>query len=171
MNDISLFNIELESRKILDEIAFNEGEISENDAERIKILDNLITKKTDDVASYRQSLCEYLEVLDNRKKELSERIDQINKRINKFDDYVNTCLVLNEKTCFEGEIYKITKRKPSKVVRILDEKKIPIEFIKIPEPKPAIMLAEIKEKLKKGVQVDGAILEDSDKISLMYKFR
>jgi hypothetical protein len=53
-------------------------------------------------------------------------------------------------------------------VDVFDESQLPIDFIKLPEPKPQIMKAEIAKALKSGEQVPGARLVDGKK-SLIYK--
>jgi hypothetical protein len=54
---------------------------------------------------------------------------------------------------------------------VFDETLIPMDFIKIPEPKPAIQKAEIGAALKKGIEVPGAKLTESTNVSISYKMK
>lgn len=153
--DKSLFEIE---RSFSDLI--NSAETIESEQE---ILSLALRDKVDAVVFFRQQQESMIELIEARVKELTDRVSQIESRIQRFDDYVLNCMEINNREAFEGELYKISKRKPSKIVDIYDENLIPIEFVKIPEPKPMIMKKEISEKLKMGEIIEGARLVDGKK--------
>jgi hypothetical protein len=162
----SLFDI---SKEILNFL----NDLDEGAEDRSVVLEKLtmaLTSKTDQVANYRASLVGYVEILDSRINEIEDRKSEIEKKIERFDDYVMNCMSVAQTDSFEGEYSKIKKRKPSQAVDIFDEKLIPIEFIKIPEIKPVIMKAEISKALKQGEVVEGARLMDG-KVSLAYTIK
>lgn len=168
---LSLFSISKDLQNQLDSIIEQDGEINEINELAISKLSELLREKTDAVCSYRQSISEYLNILENRKNDLIEKIHQVEKMAERFDSYVNACLMTLQKNELVGSYSKISKRKPSKVVKITDENLIPIEFIKIPEPKPMIMKKEIGDLLKKGQSVPGTELVDSENIKINYKLK
>jgi septation ring formation regulator EzrA len=164
----SLFVIEQELRNLFE--GFNEEQSDDVRAMRLAILSDALTQKTDQVAAYRESLSAFVDYLNKKTCELEGRIEQYEEKIERFDEYVLNCLSIQDKKEFTGNLYKITKRKPSQSVEVFDETKIPIEFIKMPEPKPMVMKAEIAKALKQGELVEGARLVDG-KVSVLYKIK
>jgi len=164
--EMSLFKIENEIRNLLDELA---GEGEDVNVVLVKLYDALIDK-TDQVVHYRESLKNYVSLLENKTQELMDRIKFMDNKIEKFDEYILNCMAVQEKEEFNGSFCKIKKRKPIQSVEIYDEKLIPIEFIKIPEIKPVIMKAELSKILKQGEIVEGARLVDG-KVSLMFTIK
>jgi hypothetical protein len=162
----SLFDISKEIYNFLNEL--DEG--AEDKSVIVEKLSMALMSKTDQVANYRASLVGYVDILESRINEIEDRKSEIERKIERFDDYVMTCMSVAQTDFFEGEYAKIKKRKPSQAVDIFDEKLIPIEYIKIPEIKPVIMKAEISKALKQGEVVEGARLMDG-KVSLAYTIK
>jgi len=169
MNEMSLFHIELEIKNLLENLE-NLTTTSDEENNRLVSLSVALMEKTDQVAHYRESLKAYSELLTEKIDELIAREDQIQKKMERFDAYVSNCMAIHDKDTFEGKFCKIKKRKPTPAVEIVDETKIPIEFIKIPEPKPIIMKAEIARCLKAGEIIEGARLVDG-KTSIQYSLK
>lgn len=169
MQDLSLFAIEQELKNLFEQ--FNDvPQTDEERSLRLVHLTDALVQKTDQVAAFRDSLDAFVDYLDAKIKELKERKDQYENKIANFDEYVSNCLSIQDKKEINGQLYKIQKRKPSQVVEIVDETKIPIEFISMPEPKPSIMKSEIAKALKAGEIIDGAKLIDG-KTSIQYKVK
>lgn len=169
--DISLFAIEMELRNELEALHSSEtSELAQLDEEASKKLFLALAEKTDQVAHFRESLFKYTELLQDKINELKIRQSQIEKQIDNFDNYVMTCMNINGRDEFKGQFCKIKKRNPTLKVEIYNEELIPIEFIKVPEAKPTIMVAEIAKLLKQGEIIDGAKLVDG-KTSLMYSLK
>jgi uncharacterized coiled-coil protein SlyX len=167
----TLFVIEQELKLLLDQIGDESGDL--NDEQRQLAIGNLneaLTSKTDQVAHFRESLNYLVDHINDKMSELKDRKDFYERKIEKFDEYVQACLAIGNKDKIEGKLYKISKRKPSLKVEIFDESLIPIEFIKIPEPKPQIMKDEISKALKQGEIIEGARLIEG-KSSLTYKVK
>lgn len=165
----SLFAIEQQLKDLFEQFN-NDEENADAKALKLASLSDALVTKTDQVAAFRDSLDAFVEYLDDKIKELKERKEQYENKITRFDEYVANCLAIQDKKELVGQLYKIQKRKPSQVVEIVDETKIPIEFISVPEPKPSIMKAEIAKAIKAGEIVEGARLVDG-KTSIQYKVK
>lgn len=156
---MNLLNMELELKALLESDEFN--------LEQVDLLNHLITEKTDSMVEFRRSLESHIELLGQYLGEIKLRKDRIEKKIEQIDDYVLTVMNINHRDEFRGNLTTIKKRKPSLSVEIFDETLIPIEFIKVPEPKPTIMKAELAKVLKQGEVIEGARLVEG-KPSLKY---
>ena len=171
----SLFHIENELKTLLESLesepdSQEERTLGKETSLRLIQLTDALTQKTDQVAHFRESLEHFVDYLNDKISELKERKDFYERKIEKFDEYVSNCLSIQDRKDFTGQLYKISKRKPSQVVEIVDETKIPIEFISVPEPKPSIMKSEIAKALKAGEIIEGARLVDG-KVSIQYKVK
>jgi len=156
---MNLVNLEMELRALLENEEFS--------LEQLEILNHLITQKTDNLVEFRRTLENHYSLLDQYLDEIKSRQSTIERKIEKIDEYVINCMNINGKESYEGHLTKIKKRKPSMAVEIYDESLIPLEFIKVPEPKPTIMKAELAKVLKQGEIVEGARLVEG-KASLSY---
>lgn len=165
----SLFAIEQELKNLF-EVLNQEPESDQERSLRLVHLTDALAQKTDQVAAFRDSLDHFVDYLNDKISELKERKEQYENKIIKFDEYVANCLAIQDRKEFTGKLYKISKRKPSQIVEIFDESKIPLEFVKVPEPKPTVMKAEISKALKQGEIIEGARLVDG-KISIQYKVK
>lgn len=151
----SLFDLSQELQLILSE--------EKTDQELIQVVQELLVSKIDSVASFRQSIDDQMDRIDSAIKQLKERKEFYEKKSERFDSYVLTCLNVSEKKSLNGDIYKISKRK-SQSVEIYDEDNIPLDFIKIPEAKPQIMKAEISKALKAGEIIEGARIVEKETV-------
>lgn len=169
--EISLFEIERELKTLLEELVETDGEFtSEEKSLRLVNLSDALTTKTDNVAAFRDSLVNFADYLNDKITEIKDRKESIIRKVDKLDQYVSDCMAIQNKTEFNGSLFKISKRKPTPSVEVFDETKIPLQFINVPEPKPTIMKAEIAKAIKAGEIVDGARLVDG-KISIQYKVK
>jgi hypothetical protein len=167
----SLYQISTEMQSLLEEITQAEGELTPEIEEKIALVTSQLTTKTDDVVSWVNYQEDLIGLANARINELKAFIEGVEKGLGKFDGYVNNCLVNLGTNKIEGKFYAITRRKPVQVVNVFDETLIPMDFIKIPEPKPAIQKAEIGAALKKGIEVPGAKLTESTNVSISYKMK
>lgn len=151
--------MELELKSLLESEEFS--------LEQVELLNHLITQKTDNMVEFRRSLENHITLLEGYLDEIKSRKTQMEKKIDQIDDYVLTVMKINDRDEFQGHMTKIKKRKPSLSVEVFDETLIPIEFIKVPEPKPTIMKAELAKVLKQGEIIEGARLVEG-KPSLKY---
>jgi hypothetical protein len=165
---VSLYGITSEIRAITDVLANTDGEITPEIETAITALNEALMSKTDNVVSWVKSQEDLMEIADKRMNELQEFKSKIYNSLRKFDEYVSNCMDMAQLQKIEGKVVAIKKRKPVKVVNIFDESLIPMEYINIPEPKPTVMKAKIGLALKSGIEVSGAVLEDSKNISISY---
>lgn len=171
MKTNSLYSISTEMQILLEEVTAADGELNPELEEKIALISNQMTQKTDDIVSWVNSQDDLIKLAKSKINDLNEFIEAIEKRLIKFDGYVDNCLKSLGTNKIEGQLYSISKRKPVQVVNIFDEKLIPVDFVKIPEPKPMIQKAEIGKALKAGQEVPGAELKESTNVSITYKLK
>jgi hypothetical protein len=171
MKNNSLYAITSELQSLLDEVTELQGELTPDLEVRMENVNHAITMKTDNVVQWVQSQEDLISLVDMKVKELADFKKGILAKLDRFDGYVDACLNRMNTNKIQGELYQISKRKPTKVVIIHDEKEIPMDFIKIPEPEPTIMKTEIAKALKSGQSVPGASLEDSKNVSITYTLK
>lgn len=124
-------------------------------AKKMEELTVLIQQKTDSVVGYKHYLDDGLEAIEKRIKEMEAFKKAVEKRIDKYEDYVKNCLKILGVTKIEGNLASISLHKPSQKVDVIDEDSIPIEFITIEEVRK-IDKNKIKDAIKAGRTVDGA---------------
>lgn len=165
----SLYSLTEELTTMMDEISGAGGELSENLEAAHHTVMGLISSKTDSVCGWVRSQEDLIAAIDLRLKELSAMKKKVGDRIDRFDGYVNACLMKAGTMKLEGELHVIKKRKPTKIVVIQDETQIPLDYIVTPPPpKAAPDKKAIADALKKNIEVPGCSLEDSPTISLSY---
>lgn len=169
MTNQSLYKISSEMQTLLEEITENEGELTPEIEEKIALVTSQLTTKTDDIVGWVNSREDLIVLANQRISDLTDFINGINKGLEKFDGYVNNCLISLGSNKIEGNLYSINRRKPSQIVNITDETLIPMDYIKIPKPVPSIQKAEIASAIKAGAKVPGAELIESSKVSISYK--
>jgi len=167
----SLYQISTEMDQLLEAITQAEGELTPEIEQKLAEVNTALVEKTDGVVAWVNYQEDLIELAKKRMNDLSEFILRTNNKLGKFDEYVDACLKRAGTNKLEGKLYSITKRKPTQVVNVFDETLIPMDFIKIPEPKPTIQKAEIAKELKAGKEVPGARLEESKNISITYKLK
>lgn len=165
----TLYQISAEMGRAIEEITDNEGELTPELEAKIAQVQNDMIHKTDSIVAWVNYNNDLKEIAKKRIEELQDIISRIDKRLEKFDQYVDSCLSKLGANKIEGKMFTIAKRKPSMVVNVFDESLLPMEFINIPEPKPTVSKTAIAKALKEGKEVPGARLEESKKISISYK--
>lgn len=167
----SLYDI-TEEIKALDEMLNNDqGEISETYEELNDFINDLFSKKTDGCVNYVQSLADDINSAKERINEMKSFIQYRESAIESFKKYVQLCMDKTGQEKFVGEFYSIKKRASSKVVKILDENKIPIEYLSS-KTTTNIDKKAILKALKNKEIVDGCELgkgESSLKIGIKSK--
>jgi len=173
MSDVSLslYDLSKDFSLMMDQLAESGGELTENQEEILKQIQTSLTTKTDNVVQWVHSQEDLIALADQRIKALQDFKKSINTKLSNFDGYVDACLKTLKQSKIDGQLYKISVRKPRKVVVIDDENKIPLEFIKTPEPVSSISLTDIQKALKEGQEVPGASLQDSKTISISYDLK
>lgn len=154
---MNLYQITTELKNTLDQIAENEGELSEDTESSLDVLSQELLRKTDGVCEWIKSQTDYLGLIRSRIDELKTLKENKERKIERFNQYVIDCLDRLGEVSIEGEFSKIQIRKPSTKVEIIDENEIPLEYVK---SKTTITIdkASIAKKLKAGEKVPGARL-------------
>ena len=164
---VSLYSISTQLTSIFNELNQNAGEINDESAELLESLSSELVTKTDGVVDFIKYQSSYIDEIKKRKKELDD-LEKVEKnKLDNFKKYIVTCMTILKEKKLSGKFGKITLRKPIKKLKIIDEKKIPLDFIeKIESYK--ILNSEITKALKNGDDITGAILIDGDQ-SLLIK--
>jgi hypothetical protein len=168
MSQNSLYSISEEFSVLMESVVESGGEIEEDTEKSLASVQLALNEKADNVVQWVNSKEDLISLADAKIKQLSDFKKSVNSKLEKFDRYVDNCLRAMSTNKIDGSLYSIKRRKPSMVVVIHDETEIPMDFIKIPEPVPSIMRAEIGKALKAGTNVPGASLEESKTISITY---
>ena len=166
----TLYSLTDEITAIFDRVTDFNGEITKEDEAALLKAQELIATKIDSCSGYRENLLELVDRAEKRISELKILTETVTRKVEKFDDYVASCVKKMPNQEIKGDLVSVKLRKPSKKVEVFDEALLPIEFIKIPEPKAMVMKSEIAEALKSGLEVPGARLIDG-KESVAYKVR
>lgn len=135
------------------------GEITDEIAESLIKAENLFQEKADNIFEYRRNIEDKIDAIVKRTNELNKSLEAHISRLERFDDYVLYCLDRLKKTKIEGNYSSLSYRKPSKRVEILDENKIPVQFVKRKESY-SIDKSSILKLLKEGEIIEGVSLVD-----------
>lgn len=130
-DNLSLYSITSETEILNEMLSQDMGEIDESYEQLYSSLQNLLSSKTDACVGYIKKEEDLIQIAKNKIKELKELIAAKEKKIERFKEYVCVCLDKLNKSAFEGTLYQIKKRKPSKVLVIDDENEVPPEFIEV----------------------------------------
>lgn len=153
----SLYQITESLKGIETALIENEGEITQEIETALEVLSSELQLKTDGVTEYIKSLEATQALAKQRAKEFKDLENKIKSKLEKFNEYVVLCMDKLQVTELKGEYSKVSIRKPSQVVEIVDEKELPVEFIKV-EKVYKIDKAGIKDALKRNEDVNGARL-------------
>jgi hypothetical protein len=154
-DNLSLYGLSDELEKLDEILEATGGEISADYEEKEKLLIDLLTRKVDGCCGYVQRLEDLIEAAQAQKKRLDDFIRAKQNRINNFETYIKLCLTKTGRESFAGELYEIKTRKPTKVLSILDESQVPLEFTET-----TTTTTIDKTALKKAVQ-SGRLVSES----------
>lgn len=163
----SLFKISNEFRSIIDSGLDLENTDQAYQEEIMNPLLDELKNKADSVAAYARKLEADIETAKSELDRIKRIFDQRKRRAEKYNKYVLMCMDIMQESFVEGETSKISVRKPSKVVTIVDEKKIPLKYL-IEQTTVKVDKLSIKEMLKNGHEIEGAKLQDG-KRSVTFK--
>jgi hypothetical protein len=165
-NNLTLYSITNEISALEKLLEMDEGEITpEYELLKKEVID-LLVSKTDSCCGWNDKLKDEIDLANKRIEILEDFINIRKKALERFSEYILSCLDQLNIESFDGMFRSIKKRKPVQVVEILDENKIPASFTRI-ETIVSIEKQRIKDALKNGEIVDGAILKDG-KVSIIF---
>ena len=157
----SIFNLLDEVEAIADAMTFEAeetGDISEEMKAQLDALELEKDEKAEQLALIYKQRKYLAEAKKAEAKKLSEDAARIEKANARLLDYI---VFLLEGKKLETARVKVTYRKAPKSVAILDESKIPAQFWK--PGKPSISKSDIKDAIKAGEVVPGAVLVSDKK--------
>lgn len=161
MGKISLYQI-TEEFKALDELLEQEGgEISDASEELESSIAQLLTSKVDACVEYRIQEKDLIELAKQRIKQLQDFVKTKENKVKRYDEYIITCLERLDTKKVEGQLHSISIRKPSVSVNILDQDKIPAEYVTV-----ETVIKIDKNKIRKALEdapVEGATLVSEKK--------
>jgi len=166
----SLYNIADEFQQLDDMLDATGGEITTEYEQHVAMLEQLLTNKVDGCCGYIQRLDDLVESAKNRKRELDEFIERITNKRENFEHYVKLCMTKTGRESFVGELFEIKTRKPTPVLEIVDESKVPLEFT---ETVTSVKIDKmgLKKAIASGrMNIDGVRLVDG-KQSVTFKLR
>lgn len=155
----SLYNISLDVVSLLASIEENGGEITDESEVILRDLEVMLLTKTDSVCDYVRYLNDTANLIEARKKQLAEAQVSVEKRLERINNYIVTCMNLLDRKEITGELNRVIIRKPSEHVEITDQDSIPISLLvvkEIVEKRPDKMA--IKKLIQQGENVPGATL-------------
>lgn len=167
----SLYNIGEELRKNLELITENDGELTEEVKLALKNVESALMTKTDNIVEWVESQKDLIKLVKEKEDQIKELKKRIESRLEKFDSYVESCLQMMGKSFITGETKKIMASKRRMVVNIFDEGKIPLEFLNVPKVETKPDKKAIEKALKEGIEVPGAMMQESQNPSIKYGWK
>jgi hypothetical protein len=165
MSKLSLYDLSNEFKALEEILIMDGGEITEISEELEKTLFEMIEKKTDAYIQFNQKLDDEMELAAKHIKRLQEFKKVRENAQERLKQYAIMCLERMGQQKISGDFGTISLRKPSQVLNILDEQKIPDEFASYVR---IVDKTKVKDAIKKGQEVEGASLSDGKK-SVMFK--
>ena len=159
---MKLYEINDAYYKWLEKVKENEGELTQEMLIEYESIDGEFEEKAEAYAVLIKTLNAEAEMLKTEQQRLYERQKQKENLAERLKERLTQSMQFLEKDKLETAKCKISFRS-SKAVEIIDEAKLPDEYFKI-ERKP--MKSEIKEALKAGVAIDGAVLVERKNIQI-----
>lgn len=147
--------------------------VSEMDAPYEEIVDALndiegaFEEKVEQLLAIIKNSQAYAQALKAEAKSFSERAKVEENKAENLKQYILTSMATADKKTIKAGLQSVTYRKPSKVVEIVSEDDVPIDFFEYVTSKKFDMTS-IKASLNAGKEVAGAILKDC-KPSLIIK--
>lgn len=128
-------------------------------ADTLEGLSGELEVKATNVAMFMRNLENAADAIKEAEKQMADRRKAIENRIDRIKSYLISNMERTEIKKIECPYFAITLKKNPPALKVLEEDKIPSKYFTIPEPPPpALDKAKLKEDLKAGVEIEGAIL-------------
>lgn len=164
---MNLYNISQEVLALEDMIINDGGEFTEDHEELQKYVNNMLIHKVDNFVNFIQKQEDQIEIAKKRKDEITKFIKQRENLIERLENYAMVCMKFLKTEKIEGNLHYLKFRKPSQIVEIIDENKIPEQYVKVIVERKIDKMA-LKDELKKGTVIEGVCLSNG-KESLIIK--
>ena len=159
---MKLYEINDAYYKWLEKVKENDGELTQEMLIEYESIDGEFEEKAEAYAILIKTLNAEAELIKAEKQRLDERQKQKERLAESLKERLTQSMQFLEKDKLETAKCKISFRS-STAIEIVDEAKLPDEYFKI-ERKPK--KSEIKEALKAGVAIDGAVLVERKNIQI-----
>lgn len=117
-------------------------------------IESVIDEKAENIAKLIKSLEATEEALKNEIQRLQQRKTSINNNIRNIKDYLQSEMERSGKMKIKGTLFNIGIQNNPPSLKVVDEKKIPLDYFIEQEPK--LDKALVKEKLRGGEEIEGA---------------
>lgn len=145
--------------------------LGEQEGLTVEMIHGALGQVEDDINTKIENICKVIKEIeadsigiDEEIKRLSALKKQKENTVKKLKEYIEFEMNGIGLTKVEGKLFKISFRK-SKVVKVLDETKIPKEFIKIKETE-TISKTDLGKALKNGEIIEGAELVENKSLQI-----
>jgi len=154
---LTLWGIADELNALDELLKLDQGEITKEMEELQSEAQVLLEQKVDSCCGFVDMEKNNIAAAKDRIKELQNFVKSKENKIKNFENFVKSCMEKTGKDIFNGDFRQIKLRKPTDIVVIQDENKIPMEYTVV-ETTVKIKKAEIKKALKNGEKIEGASL-------------
>lgn len=161
---LSLFKIEQEYVVLMDQLLENGGEVTPEISEQLKINEQNLTTKGTNFGFVIKELEGEVDLIDSEIKRLSALKSSRNKAVDRLKEMLSTAMKLYEIEEIKSPVMKISFRK-SESVFIEDENLLDRKFI-VSKTTETPDKAAIKEAIKSGESVVGAVIKENKNIQI-----
>jgi len=131
----------------------------------IDTIDGALKEKATDIAKFIKNLEVTAEAIENAEKQMSSRRKAIENRVKSIKEYLMRNMQSADILKIECPYFKISRQKNPPLVVIDNPDEINIRYLRQPEPPPpAIDKRAILDDIKNGVIVDGAHMEQNERL-------
>lgn len=155
MSGSHLYELTDEFRTLMAEIEAAEGEVEENQLDRIEELGLEVEIKAENIAMYCAELQATADSCKAEKQRLAAREQATNNRIARLKEYMKMNLEALGMSKVKGDIFTVSVQQGREQAAITDEGRVPKRFHKV---SVSINKTELKKALKSGETIPGAEL-------------
>ena len=164
---VALYDLTEDMKSLEQLMAMDHGEVTPEFEALQKEVTDAISLKVDGYIGFSRMLEDEVEAGKKRIKELTVFVTARENSIARLKEYALMSLTNAGEMSFKGEFGQISRRKPTKVLEILDEKKVPLNFVTF-DRITKIDKTAIKKAIVAGEEIDGCHLING-KASVQFK--
>ena len=127
--ELQLYNIASEIYELENEIMQCGGEIGEREEGLIEELSQILEGKVDEFVQFIQEMDDQIEIGKKRLEEIKRFIKVRENTRDRVKAYAMEAMKKLDKKAISGSIYEVKARKPPKVLEILNENDVPLEYL------------------------------------------
>lgn len=166
MTGISLYQIAAEHRHMVEALMATDND-SQTVADTIEAESYPLEVKAQNVAYAIRNMEATAAAIKEAEKQMAERRKSIENRAQHIRDYLQTCMEVAGVTKIECPHFALSIKNNPPSVDVFEPALIPAEYMKTPEPPPpAPDKTAIKEAIKAGKEVPGAMLVQAKRLEI-----